>query len=183
VLDQRSVSSQRPELEFSFQKVLLEFRSLLAITVPMTLCCTTTGFPQAVPRNMLYKAADCGSASARFASSGRSMQSHRCLRRHRGASERPQRVQREDLSTPAVVEKSGREKQRSRGSIRAASRSVAIPTATAKTDRHVVTDGPRAKRQHSEWRRTHCSQATEGAISGVMVSDPIFWLARVQRAL
>ena len=31
-----------------------------------------------------------------------------------------------------------------------------------------MTDGPRAKRQHSEWRRTHCSQATEGAISGVI---------------
>ena len=44
VLDQRSVSSQRPELEFSFQKVLLEFRSLLAITVPMTLCCTRQAF-------------------------------------------------------------------------------------------------------------------------------------------
>jgi hypothetical protein len=35
-----------------------------------------------------------------------------------------------------------------------------------------VTDGPRAKRQHSEWRRTHCSQATEGAISGVMRVRP-----------
>eukprot|EP00966_Prymnesium_polylepis_P075131 1742649-Prymnesium_polylepis.1 len=29
-----------------------------------------------------------------------------------------------------------------------------------------MTDAPRANRQHSEWRRTHCSQATEGAISG-----------------
>jgi hypothetical protein len=42
------------------------------------------------------KLLNCGSASARTASSGRSRQSQRYTRRHRGASEHPQHIQRED---------------------------------------------------------------------------------------
>eukprot|EP00966_Prymnesium_polylepis_P215907 4998575-Prymnesium_polylepis.1 len=72
---------------------------MLAITVAYdstALCCTRQALIRRSLGTCSTKLLNCGSASARTTSSGRSRQSQRCTRRHRGASERPQHIQRED---------------------------------------------------------------------------------------